>query len=70
MGGEPVTSARALIETVRRHGATIAIDGGNLRLAGPRPLPADVMARLRSEKQMVLLELRAALPCLPAKRVR
>jgi hypothetical protein len=57
-----MNAARALIETVRSHGVTLAIDGEQLRLSGARPLPSDIMARLRADKAMVVFELRASLP--------
>jgi hypothetical protein len=57
-----MNTARALIGEVRSHGVTLAIDGDALKLSGPRPLPVDVLARLRADKTMILLELRAALP--------
>jgi hypothetical protein len=62
MGGDDMSLAVALIEEIRSHGVALAIDGDNLKLSGQRPLPADVMQRLRTSKPIIIMELRASLP--------
>jgi hypothetical protein len=54
MGGSAVTEAARLITEVRKFGATIRKEGHNLRVVGTRPLPAQMLDRLKTRKGDVL----------------
>ena len=47
-------AARQLLQEVASHGGTVHLDGGNLRLAAPKPLPEPLRARLRQHKAEIV----------------
>lgn len=43
-------SALAALRALRAEGGTVSLDGGNLRLRAPIPLPPTVVSAIRAEK--------------------
>ena len=48
------TAARQLLQEVAHHDGTVHLDGGNLRLAAPKPLPESLRTRLREHKAEIV----------------
>ena len=51
-------NALSLLAEVERYAGTITLDGDNLKIRGPVPLPPDLMAKLREAKADILAVLR------------
>ena len=47
--------ARDLLREVIKAGGVVRLDGGNLHLSAPRPLPDDLRSRLRHHKAEVVV---------------
>ena len=50
-------SAACLLTEVKRHGASVVVDGGQLKVRAPVPLPDDLFEQLRVHKAELLREL-------------
>ncbi|MBP2227192.1 hypothetical protein J2847_000459 [Azospirillum agricola] len=57
-------SALAVLRTVHAEGGTVSLDGGNLRLRAPAPLPPAIVSTVRAEKPG-LVHLLTGCPDLP-----